>query len=131
MSTEHLLQIDGQKFDIRLIRLDRTANILDKYARRTIDGGLMRQVIGTYYNYSLEFAYTDLAEKYNNLWQKLTEPKEFHDIIIVDSIDTIAFTGYIANVKDRIIYADPFNGNKRKFEGLSCDLVAKFPQRRR
>lgn len=127
--TEHLLRIDGQKFDVRLTKVERSANILDRFARRNTAGGLIRKVIGTYYNYSLEFAYNDAASRYDILWKKLTEPVEFHDILIVDSINTINFTGYIANVKDKIIYADPFDGSKRIFEGLSCDLIARFPYR--
>lgn len=130
MPTEHLLNIDGQKFDVMLMKLSRSASILDKYARRTMDGDLQREVIGTYYNYSLEFAYSDEPTKYNLLWRKLSEPKEFHDIIIVDTVDTFYFKGYIANVKDNITYANPFNGYERRFDGLSCDLVAKLPARR-
>lgn len=123
---EHLLSIDGNKFEVMLIKVNRKADILDKYARRTVNGDLQREVIGTYYNYSLEFAYNDKPEKYSLLWNKLTEPKEFHNITIVDTIDTITFTGYISNVTDEIIYA---SGTERIFKSLSCDLIAKMPNR--
>lgn len=128
--TEHLITIDGIKFDVMLIKINRSADILDKYANRTVDGDLKREVLGTYYNYSLEFAYNDKAERYNILWNKLSEPKDFHDITIVDTIDVISFKGYISSVKDEIIYADPNNGSSRRFQGLSCDLIAKLPNRR-
>ena len=52
---EHLLTIDNIQFGIRLTKISRKADILDKYAKRTINGDLLREVIGTYYNYHLEF----------------------------------------------------------------------------
>ena len=128
--TEHLLKIDGQEYDVMLIKISRNASILDKYANRTIDGDLKREIIGTYYNYSLEFAYNDNPAKYKLLWERLTAPEEFHDIEIVDTTDTYSFKGYIANVKDDITYANPEDGNKRKFYGLSCEIIAKSPSRR-
>lgn len=129
--TEHLLVIDGNKFDVMLIKIGRKASILDKYARRTADGDLRREVIGTYYNYSLTFAYNDEPLRYKILWDKLTEPTEFHDIVIVDTVETMPFKGYIAEVSDEIIYASPTDGYKRKFNSLSCELIAKLPNRRR
>ena len=129
--TEHLLIIDGNKFGVMLTKINRKANVLDKYARRTADGDLRREVIGTYYNYSLTFAYNDDPEKYIVLWDKLTEPTEFHDITIVDTVEMMTFKGYISEVSDEIIYANPNNGYERQFNGLSCELVAKLPNRRR
>lgn len=129
--TEHLLIIDGDKYDVMITALKRKANILDKYAERTADGDLKREVIGTYYNYSLAFAYNDKPERYKILWDKLTEPTEFHNITIVDTVETITFKGYIAEVSDEIIYANPNNGYERTFSNLSCELLAKLPNRRR
>lgn len=131
MSAEHLLKIDGKEFEVRLIKISRSASILDKYAKRTINGDLQREIIGTYYNYSLEFAYNDDPEKYGLLWERLTAPEPFHDIEIVDNIGMKkSFKGYIANVKDNISYANSENSNERRFDGLSCDIVAKEPSRR-
>lgn len=124
---EHLLTIDNIQFGIRLTKISRKADILDKYAKRTINGDLLREVIGTYYNYHLEFGYSDDVSRYKILWDKLTQPKAFHDIVIVDTIGKISFKGYIANVQDEIVYANPNDGMSRAFQSLSCDLVAKMP----
>lgn len=126
---EHLISIDGEKFEVMLVKVSRKADILDKYARRTVSGDLQREIIGTYYNYSLEFAYNDNPRKYRLLWNKLTEPKEFHDMAIVDTIDIITFKGYISNVSDEVIYANPLDGDERIFKSLKCDLIAKTPSR--
>ncbi len=128
MADEQLLTIDGNQYSIRLIKLTREASILDKYARRTINGDLQREIIGCYINYSLTFAFTDEPYKYDLLWQKLVEPVPFHTIILPKNIGyTSAFEAYIANVKDDIEYANPNNGNQRKFNNLSCNIVSRRP----
>jgi hypothetical protein len=130
MGTEQLLKIDGKTFGVMLIKISRSASILDKYAKRTINGDLHREIIGTYYNYSLEFVYNDEPLRYALLWERLTAPEAFHYIQIVDTVNIYSFEGYISNVKDSISYASPNNGYERRFDGLSCDIVAKTPSRR-
>ena len=46
MLAEQLLKIDGNVFEVRLIKISRSASILDKYAKRTINGDLQREIIG-------------------------------------------------------------------------------------
>lgn len=130
MPTEHLLKIDGNEFDVMLIKLSRSASILDKQANRTLDGDLHREIIGTYINYSLEFAYNDEPYRYNLLWNILIEPKAFHSITLPANTGVSTFNGYISNVKDEITYANPYNSEQRRFKGLSCDIVAKTPNLR-
>ncbi len=128
MQQEGLLSIDGEKFGVMLIKLSRSASIYDKYARRTIDGNLQREIIGCYVNYELEFAYNDDPIRYDKLWKKLIEPVPFHDIILPKNIGyTQSFKAYIAEVKDNIEYANPQNIYERRFNGLSCSFVSKRP----
>lgn len=125
---ENLLSIDGETFEIYLIKLEREVSILDKAAYRTLNGDLHREIIGTYVNYNLEFGYSDKPERYDILWQKLSEPIAFHRIRLPKNVGyTSEFLAYIAKVKDNIIYADPNNWSKRKFKGLSCSIVSKSP----
>lgn len=125
---EQLLKIDNKTFSVMITKLSRSASILDKQANRTLDGDLHREVIGTYVNYSLGFAYCDDAERYNELWNILISPQPFHDIELPDNIGhTSSFKGYIANVKDEIEYASPTDNYARRFKSLSCDIVAKLP----
>ena len=125
---EQLLKIDGEYFQIYLIKLSRSVSILDKAAHRTLNGDLYREIIGTYVNYNLEFGYSDKPDRYDKLWQKLSEPVAFHKIILPKNTGyTSEFLAYIAEVKDNIEYADPNNGNRRRFNGLSCSIVSKSP----
>ena len=42
--------VDGTYFDLPMVSLKRSADFLDKYAERTEDGVLHRELIGVYYN---------------------------------------------------------------------------------
>ena len=110
-----IITIDGTDYSIGVINISRKANVLDKYAKRTIDGDLHREIIGVYYNYEIEFGPFWDMEQYNNLYDKLTEPKEFR-----------TFKGYIAEVEDKIEYV---SNNQRRITGLKCSFISKEPSR--
>lgn len=118
--------IDGQGFGVGITRIDRKVNILDKYAKRTLDGDLKREILGIYFNYTVSFGpFWDMQE-YSRLFNKLVERKEFHTITIPDNKTIYTFTGYISGVSDSIIYVDYDNG-KRYISGLKCSFVSKVP----
>ena len=81
-----VITIDGKAFDVPVIKLERQAEFLDKYAERVQSGELKRELIGVYYNYSLELGATSNKEEYHALWDKLTEPKEFHQVTLPDNM---------------------------------------------
>lgn len=120
--------IDGIYFDIPMVSLKRTADFLDKYAERTEDGELHRELIGVYYNYTLTvgsstaFGDTD----YYNFYEKMTEPVEFHQISIPVKDEYYTFTGYISSVSDE--YKKILN-NESEFTGFTCKFTAKSPAR--
>ena len=43
------IEIDGVYFDVPFLSIKRTADFLDKYAERTEDGDLKRELIGVYF----------------------------------------------------------------------------------
>ena len=51
-----VFKIDNIDFTAGLININRKVNILDRYAERTINGDLKREILGVYYNYSLTFS---------------------------------------------------------------------------
>lgn len=128
MKFEKGLIVDGTYFDIPMVSLKRSADFLDKYAERTEDGVLHRELIGVYYNFNLtvgtssEFGDTD----YDAFWEKMTEPVEFHEISIPTKNGYYTFTGYISSVSDE--YKKILN-NKAVFTGFTCNLTAQSPAR--
>jgi hypothetical protein len=133
-----MFSIDGVDYNIPVISLVRKADFLDKYAERTEDGNLHRELIGVYYNYQLKLGSSLNTVNYQALWLKLTEPVEFHDIIIVDSDGgEYTFTAYFSNVSDEYkrVIANPDFGNpgeeeyKSYFKNLTVNFIAKAPSR--
>lgn len=100
-----MITIDGEDFDIPILSIKRKADFLDKYAERTEDGVLHRELIGVYFNYELQFGRTTNVTEYANLWNKLTEVEEFHQVSVPDfdgNGNQYIFEAYFSNVSDEL-----------------------------
>lgn len=120
------ISIDGIEFRIPLLSLKREAEFLEKYAERTEDGDLKRELIGVYYHYDLSIGIVEDDLTYQQLYDKLTEPVEYHDFVLPTTSGQYSFRGYVSSVTDEIekIYSDT-----AKFSGLSCRFTARKPAR--
>lgn len=119
-----MISIDGVVYDVPVITIKRTADFLDKYAERTEDGNLQRELIGVYFNYQLSFGRTNNAVVYAALWAKLTEAVEFHTVIVPDESGDFTFTAYFAGVSDelrRVTAAANF------WQNLTVNFIARSP----
>lgn len=118
--------IDGAKYNIGVYAdIKESADFLDKYANRTDDGDLKRELIGVYFNYS-DIKFEPQTERnyneFERLWNKLTEPEEFHQIKIAN----FEFKAYFNNVS-RTIY-DYRNGRAYR-KNMTVNFTAKKPAR--
>ena len=119
--------IDSTTYNIPILSIKRTAEFLDKYAERTEDGILHRELIGVYYNYSLRFGRTNDTTEYAALWDKLTEPVEFHEVIVPDGDGTpLTFTAYFAGVGDEL---RKDTDAKTFWKDLAVNFIAQEPAR--
>lgn len=126
MNTTKGIKIDNVYFDVPMVSIKRTADFLDKYAERTEDGDLKRELIGVYFNYQMTFGTIDDDATYQALFDKLTEPVEFHDFEVPTTNGSYKFRGYISGVSDEI---EKVLENTAKFKGLQCKFTAKKPSR--
>jgi hypothetical protein len=118
--------IDGEDFSVGLVSITRKVTILDKFAERTMDGDLKREIIGSYFNYELTFAEFENMLEYKKLFDVLTAPQEFHTIIIPKNIGyTEEFKGYVAEVEDKFEFV--LDENLRRISGLKCSIISKTP----
>lgn len=121
--------IDGTVYDVPVLSVARSADFLDKYAERTEDGILHRELIGVYFNYKLEFGAITNAVTYAALWAKLTEPVEFHTVTVPDDIlsdYSFTFTAYFSNVKDKL---RKVKTSATYFQNLTVNFIAQEPAR--
>lgn len=121
------IYIDGTYFDVPLVSVSRSFDVLDKYAKRNEENGdLLREILGVYANYTLSFGVVEDDDLYERLLDKLTEPEEFHDFILPSVKKPFSFRGYISQVQDEMlkIYSDTVT-----FQNLSCKFTMKAPFR--
>jgi hypothetical protein len=122
-----MITIDGETFDVPVMSLDESADFLDKFAQRTADGKLNRELIGVFRNYQLKFGSDASTAELARLWLKLTEPVEFHTVTVPDEDNsTYTFTAYFAGVTRKL--------RKQKaaqtfWKELTANFIAKEPAR--
>lgn len=117
--------IDSITYDIPILSIKRKAEFLDKYAERTEDGVLHRELIGVYFNYELAFGRTHDTTEYAALWAKLTEVEEFHEVTVPNE-DAAPFTfqAYFAGVSDEL-HKD--TDAKTFWKNLVVNFIAQSP----
>lgn len=111
---------------VPLVSIKRSADFLDASAERMDDGDLDRDLIGVYINYTMSFGTVDNDALYEQLYDKLTEPVEFHTFKVPTTRGCYEFVGYISSVEDEI---EKIYENTAKFKGLSCKYTSKRPAR--
>lgn len=119
------LIIDGKEYPVALAEVKRRADILDKYAYRSEDGNLHREVIGTYHNYDLQIGITHDKALYNELFDVLSEPTAYHEVCLPH--DGITYKAYCSSVNDTILRIE---SDGTLYKGLSCKFTAIEPRRR-
>ena len=122
--TWNKMRIDGNYYDVTLLSLKRRADILDKYANRTEDGELHREVIGTYYNYTMELR-SDTIDGYAKVFEVLSNPVPYHTIEL--PTDHIQFDAYFSSIEDELVRLEGYN--KPVWHKLTCRLTAVRPRK--
>ena len=121
-----MLYIDGIGYKIDVLSVKRTADFLDKYAARTENGDLERELIGVYFNYKLQLGPGVDRAEYARLWDKLTEPVEFHEVTVPDEDGDYTFTAYFSNVADELLRKV---AERNYWKNLTVNFIAKKPAR--
>jgi hypothetical protein len=118
-----MIIIDGIQYDIPIVDMKAQADMLDKYAERTNDGVLHRELIGVYDNYEIEFAHSvSRGEVYADLWWKLTEPVPWHNVVFPTVLGERTIEGYFANTNHQILRMK--NGTSY-WKGLTTSFVSR------
>lgn len=125
MDNNRLIVIDGKEYDVAITSLKRKADILDKTANRTEDGVLHREVIGTYYNYTLEIGIVNDTDLYEELFWVLSAPQASHMVAMPN--DGVTFEGYFSSIEDEVSRLLP--DGKTLYKGLKCRFTATRPRR--
>lgn len=99
-----LITIDGESFDVGIIKITRKARLDKKELGTTLDGRLHYQGLGTYYDYTVTFSTRRCnVEEYDRLYEVLTSPVAEHECILPYGQGTINGTYSISASNDSIV----------------------------
>lgn len=87
-----IFTIDGVTFPhIRVLSCEQSFQVLDKDSKRVLSGELIRNIIGTYYNYKLQIRPEKTAEgmeEYSRLWYMCSSPIKSHTLTVPFDCDS-------------------------------------------
>lgn len=123
--------IDGVEFPgFAITSMERSFSVLDgSNSGRSVSGEMIRDVIGTYYNYKMELLFVgDDPAEYDALYERISAPVDSHKLVVPYAQNILSFDAYITSGKDTVRRIDK-SVSKTMWEGLSLSFVAMAPER--
>ena len=120
--------MDGIDYNIDVMKLTRNFEVADyDTTGRTADWVMHRDVVGTFYNYTMEIAVRNYDyNSYNRFYEAISAPVKSHRLIIPYGAGTITFQAYVTNGSDDLIIRNSTN----VWRGTKINFIAMEPQRR-
>lgn len=127
---QDIFNIDGRYFNVFIPQngIERNFAVVDTDdAGRVLTGAMERDIIGTFYNYTIKLNTNFLSfEEYDELYEILSAPDEYHIIIVPYAQATLRFKAYVTQGKD-VLNRISKDGNHWK--QLSVNFIAMEPER--
>jgi len=127
---QDIFNIDGRYFNVFIPQdgIERNFAIVDTDdAGRVLTGAMERDIVGTFYNYTIKLDTNFLSfEEYDELYEILSAPDEYHIIIVPYAQTTLRFKAYVTQGKD-VLNRISKDGNHWK--QLSVNFIAMEPER--
>ena len=128
-----MFSVDGVTYDVDAVFLaedsiKRKFTILDgENAGRLLNGSMTRDIIGTYYNYTLAIDTNKLSPAdYDNLYDILSAPVDSHSFAFPYGQSELQFDGYVSSGSDTLKYV---RHGIRYWGDLSIEIVCMEPIR--
>lgn len=120
-----IMTIDGITYDVNITEFKETSEFVDKYAERTEDWNLQRELAGIFFNYELTLGDIQDRVTYSALYAKIHEFTPYHSVKLPHEDGMQTFTAYITGTDRKM--------KKRKnginyWGGITIKFIAKAPQ---
>ena len=111
---------------VHVVKLTRKFSIVDgSLAGRNVRGDMIRDVIGTYFNYTLELMCDNLSQdEYYQLYMRIADPTDFHKVTVPFNQYMWDFDAYITSGEDELKY---MSETEKIWRGITCDFIAMKP----
>lgn len=123
--------IDGVSYPgVMVTSIRRSFQVLDgKLAGRVISGDMVRDVIGTYYNYEITVDASEASlATYDALYEVISSPDDFHTMTMPYGQSVHTFQAYVTTGSDDL---SSMEDGRNLWQDLSFSVIAKSPKRRR
>ena len=127
-----IFSIDGKEYNVTVPAggIQRSFSVLDTdKSGRSQSGDMIRDIIGTYYNYSIEINTKMLNyDEYDQLYDIISSPAEYHMLTVPYGQKTLTFKAYVTSGSDSFDVKG--KDGKIRWKGLKLNFIAMSPQRR-
>jgi len=122
------LTLDGVFYKLHVSSLKRHFQVLDgENAERADAGNIIRDVIGTYYNYSMTIENAvDTRSDYDAFYEEISAPVESHILTVPYAQGTMTFEAYVTAGEDNLELMDE---DGTDWNGLTVQFIACEPKR--
>ena len=131
---QNVFGIDGHFFDVRIPEkgIKRSFSIADSdKAGRVLTGRMVRDIIGTFYNYTITLDTNRLnPQQYDELYEIISSPQDSHMITLPYGQTSKTFEMYITAGEDTIITTGAGTDGVNVWEGLSINVIMTEPLRK-
>lgn len=124
------IKIDGVTYNgIRVLSVKRNFSVTDgdNAGRLATSGRMVRDVIGTFYNYAFTIDPKSASPlTYDAFYQVITSPVDSHEVVVPYGQGTLTFDAYITTGDDELVL---IGDDANRWKNLSFNVIAMAPQR--
>lgn len=123
------IRVDGMLYPLYVVSCKRSFQVLDgANAERAQAGNMIRDIIGTYYNYTIQVEHDENnREAYDEFYEVISSPVASHKISFPYGQDVLTFDAYVTAGEDNV---QSITDVATTWSGLSLQFIAMKPQRR-
>lgn len=122
--------LDGKEYKgIRVLSVKRNFSVTDgdNAGRLSVSGKMVRDIIGTFYNYQFTIDPKNSNRKdYDAFYEAITSPEDSHTIVVPYGQGTFTFEAYITTGSDELVL---IGDDANEWKNLSFNVIAMEPQR--
>ena len=123
--------VDGVEYKgIRVLKVTRSFSVTDgdNAGRLKISGKMVRDIIGTFYNYKFVIdPKRSKPEVYDEFYEVISAPVDSHTVVVpYGRKGTLTFEAYVTTGEDELILIEE---NANRWKNLTFNVIAMKPQR--
>ena len=124
----YALTLDGVEYPhLHIVSLNRSFSVLDgENAGRLMNGAMERDIIGTYYNYSIEIdPDMNYPREYDAFYEAISAPVDSHVLVVPYGQSVFTFDAYVTNGEDGL----EDGSDVARWGALKFNFIAMSPGR--